>query len=934
MANGIISQKYQEYIASVAADYPGVAPTKNNEALDQVAAIANLKNEQLFYVDSLSGDDATATGAQLRPYQTIEAALAAIVAAPTVQPYCLMLAPGGYGAAPIAWPVIADKNISVSGQGVGAGISQTITYTSLGGASEESVVFENVGVQQIDIDLAAAAAASKVAQVHFVNCGVRVNRVDATAAGGPQIVRLFTCIITGIETSGVMLITGSQYIGGPITVSAPNGTLLAEASFLAGCSSFVVDGTATMIGTLLAGSNMSGSGTLISDATSLNPLFAPASNTIANQISSDTAPFIGFVPSTPGDWAVPPTQVADALNSLGSNIQGNALVYKPGGVAAKNLYTSWADVMTAVALQNGPTTIYFDDSSTSPAQIPAGAYALPNVTFANWKAGSSTQVEVADGVSWTGLYAINDLDVSFLNTAIVESISSRSVRFNNGSTITANGTSPIWDIAASALFQLYAASSINGSGGAAAISIGAGQTLLFGMTQLSGANSTAIIGGATENLTVFYADSTPNFAAQAGFTGSLSTQLLTKAEFDGYTPNTAADWTALPGSVIPADQGNALDILAANVGGGGGITELTGDVTAGPGAGSQAATIAAGVVSNSKLADVATATFKGRVSGGVGSPEDLTTAQATALLDVMTPALKGLVPVSGGGTTTFLRADGNFAVPPGSGATSPAFVYQEGGVAAGNVYNTWAALYAAMNAVAGPRVLQIDNSVTSPCVVPAGAYNLADVTMVGRGTLTLLQLANGVTFTGFPTAIRDALRIDSVSAAAIYVQAAGDKDVILDNRSVLASSTTPFINVSSGANFQIIMNNESVLVNAGAAVLDVDAGGNGSISEYSASSVANNTYSGAGAPTVFRVGVPDRQVGTISGGQAAAKQIALGLLVEQTTVVFTIQGLSGLTYSFDYTLTDTSTETIIDWTGLALDGVIVGGEKFTVQFWS
>jgi hypothetical protein len=43
---------------------------------------------------------------------------------------------------------------------------------------------------------------------------------------------------------------------------------------------------------------------------------------------------------------------------------------------------------------------------------------------------------------------------------------------------------------------------------------------------------------------------------------------------------------------------------------------------------------------------------------------NLTATQATALLDVFTSALKGLVPASGGGTTTFLRADGTFAAVP------------------------------------------------------------------------------------------------------------------------------------------------------------------------------------------------------------------------------------------------------------------------------
>ncbi|MBK8100573.1 MAG: hypothetical protein IPK26_26065 [Planctomycetes bacterium] len=56
-------------------------------------------------------------------------------------------------------------------------------------------------------------------------------------------------------------------------------------------------------------------------------------------------------------------------------------------------------------------------------------------------------------------------------------------------------------------------------------------------------------------------------------------------------------------------------------------------------------------VTNAKLANVATATIKGRSTAGTGDPEDLTGTQATALLDNFTSTTKGLVPLSGGGTT-------------------------------------------------------------------------------------------------------------------------------------------------------------------------------------------------------------------------------------------------------------------------------------------
>lgn len=98
-----------------------------------------------------------------------------------------------------------------------------------------------------------------------------------------------------------------------------------------------------------------------------------------------------------------------------------------------------------------------------------------------------------------------------------------------------------------------------------------------------------------------------------------------------------------------------------------GRAALTGDVTAG--ADGNATTIAADAVTNSKLSNVNSATFKGRVTAAAGDPEDLTGTQATTILDTFTIALKGLVPASGGGTTNFMRADGTWAAPGGGGGS-------------------------------------------------------------------------------------------------------------------------------------------------------------------------------------------------------------------------------------------------------------------------
>lgn len=74
-------------------------------------------------------------------------------------------------------------------------------------------------------------------------------------------------------------------------------------------------------------------------------------------------------------------------------------------------------------------------------------------------------------------------------------------------------------------------------------------------------------------------------------------------------------------------------------------------------------TIKAKAVSNSKLADVANGTFKGRTSAGSGPPEDLTGTQATALLSAVvgdsgSGGTKGLAPAPAAGDAAALKVLG------------------------------------------------------------------------------------------------------------------------------------------------------------------------------------------------------------------------------------------------------------------------------------
>lgn len=98
--------------------------------------------------------------------------------------------------------------------------------------------------------------------------------------------------------------------------------------------------------------------------------------------------------------------------------------------------------------------------------------------------------------------------------------------------------------------------------------------------------------------------------------------------------------------------------------------------------GSGGLTILANQVTNAMLAQIATARFKGRTTAATGNVEDLTTAQATALLDAVVGdagagGTKGLVPAPAAGDAAankFLKANGLWAALLADAATTLAGV--------------------------------------------------------------------------------------------------------------------------------------------------------------------------------------------------------------------------------------------------------------------
>lgn len=150
-----------------------------------------------------------------------------------------------------------------------------------------------------------------------------------------------------------------------------------------------------------------------------------------------------------------------------------------------------------------------------------------------------------------------------------------------------------------------------------------------------------------------------------GVSGSVATATTTPAitlTLGDITPS-SVNSIILSGSATPTLAVTGASTISGDNTGDQTIT-LTGDVT-GTGTGSFATTIGANKVANSQLAQMAAHTYKGNNTGSTANAADITSTQLTADLNLFSATLKGLTPLSGGGTANYLRADGMWTVPPG-----------------------------------------------------------------------------------------------------------------------------------------------------------------------------------------------------------------------------------------------------------------------------
>lgn len=136
--------------------------------------------------------------------------------------------------------------------------------------------------------------------------------------------------------------------------------------------------------------------------------------------------------------------------------------------------------------------------------------------------------------------------------------------------------------------------------------------------------------------------------------------------------------------------------------------------------------------------------------------------------------------------------------PAGTAGGAASFVFRPGGVAGGNVFVTAAALAAALAPIQGARIIQIDDSIISPAVLDARAYNMDAATIIGVTVGTSLLIADGATFTGSTIALKG-IQISSLSATPIIAPTGLYYISVMDECGIVMGGAGSFVEATGGS---------------------------------------------------------------------------------------------------------------------------------------
>lgn len=195
--------------------------------------------------------------------------------------------------------------------------------------------------------------------------------------------------------------------------------------------------------------------------------------------------------------------------SAGGGGDSYVVVFRPGGVAAQNVATIWADALAKLAAFQGTRVLEFDDSVVSPIVIPVGgSYDMTGVIWASVP-DRIVEVEVPEGVTFTKLRAFNDrINVTFTGATppVADFVSAppqlETVTIDAGATVRSTGTGPFFSVGDAATFLIGAEGALL-TGTHAVVDVPAAVTLsvfVQGPSAILAASTFSGIVGSTLNL--------------------------------------------------------------------------------------------------------------------------------------------------------------------------------------------------------------------------------------------------------------------------------------------------------------------------------------------------------------------------------------------------------------------------------------------------
>ncbi|CAA2141813.1 hypothetical protein HYPP_02835 [Hyphomicrobium sp. ghe19] len=193
-----------------------------------------------------------------------------------------------------------------------------------------------------------------------------------------------------------------------------------------------------------------------------------------------------------------------------------------------------------------------------------------------------------------------------------------------------------------------------------------------------------------------------------------------------------------------------------------------------------------GPIANADLANVSPGTIKGRKSSGSGSPEDLSAADATALLDVFTGSgashKKGLVPDPGAtaGTAKYLREDGTWwdlSNVPLVGVNATADATNKLAI------KSQASLFDNAGNGHQQKINKAAASDTASQLYQTNYSGRAEIGLTGDDDFHFKVSADGSTW-------REAIKIDRATGKVTFPQSGGPREVLTANRTYYVNGST------------------------------------------------------------------------------------------------------------------------------------------------